>query len=115
MTSPIELKQCIDHCFECHRSILETVQYCLTLGGRHAQAAHIQLLQNCASICQTSAEFMIAVSPLHPDVCAAAAQVCTDCADECESFEDYQMERCAQACRRCAESCGRMSRRKVAA
>lgn len=116
MTSPIQLKQCTDHCLECHRSCLETVQYCLAEGGRHAEAGPLQLLQNCASLCETSAQFMIASSPLHTDVCAANAEVCRTCAEECETFSgDLKMEQCAEVCRRCAESCERMSQRKVAA
>ena len=76
---------------------------------RHAEAAHIRLLLDCAEICQTSANFMLRGSDLHARVCAVCAEVCERCAQDCETFEEDFMQACAQECRRCAESCRRMA------
>ncbi len=54
-----EVRQCIDNCVDCHNICTETANHCLTLGGAHADAAHIRLLLDCAEICQTSADFML--------------------------------------------------------
>src|SRR5262245_51407097 len=100
-----DMETCIEHCTECHRICLETMQYCLSLGGEHAAAAHIGLLIDCAQICQTSADFMIRGSRLHQETCAACAEICAHCADACAALgaEDEQMQECAEICSQCAE------------
>jgi hypothetical protein len=86
------------------------VTYCLQKGGRHAEPAHIRLLQDCAEICQTSANFMLRGSELHTRTCGVCAKVCERCAAECARMsDDTQMKTCADMCRRCAESCQQMS------
>jgi hypothetical protein len=104
------MEQCIQNCLDCHRICLETIAYCLQQGGKHAEAAHIRLLQDCAQICATSADFMIRGSDLHTLTCAACAQICARCATACEQMgNDAQMKACAEVCRRCAESCRQMA------
>lgn len=104
-----KMKECIDRCLECYRVCLETIHYCFEKGGEHAEATHIELLRNCATICETSAEFLISGSALHADTCQVCATVCQKCADNCAKFEgDREMQRCVDACRRCAESCTQM-------
>ena len=105
-----EMQQCIQECLNCHSVCLQTVPYCLQMGGEHAAAPHITLPLDCAEICQTSANFMLRGSELHPRTCGVCAEVCQRCAEECERFgDDAQMKTCADACRRCAESCRRMA------
>lgn len=106
-----EMQHCIDECLACHRVCLETVTHCLQMGGRHAEAAHIRLLLDCAEICQTSANFMLRGSDLHGRTCGVCAEVCTRCAEDCERFgDDAQMLACAETCRRCAALCHEMAR-----
>lgn len=101
-----EMQRCIDDCTECHRVCVETVAHCLRTGGRHAEADHVRLLEDCAEICQTSADFMLCGSELCGRTCATCAEVCQRCADDCARFgDDEQMKRCVEVCRRCAESC----------
>jgi len=105
-----DMQQCIQNCQDCHDICLETVAYCLTKGGKHAEAAHIRLLLDCAEICQTSANFMVRGSSLHPQTCGVCAEVCERCAEDCERFgDDATMRECADMCRRCAESCRKMA------
>ena len=109
-TMSAEMQRCIQECTNCHGVCLETVAHCLQMGGKHAEAAHIRLLQDCAEICQTSANFMLRGSELHGRVCAVCAEVCERCAEDCERFgDDQQMQACAQACRSCAEACRQMA------
>jgi hypothetical protein len=104
------MQECIDNCSNCHAACLETVIYCLQKGGHHAEESHVRLLLDCAEICQTSANFMLRASDLHPRTCGVCAEVCERCAAECERLgDDAQMKACAQACRICADSCRRMS------
>jgi hypothetical protein len=113
---PHEIANCIGNCQECHEICLRTVSHCLQKGGRHAEASHIRLLLDCAEICQTSANFMIRLSELHPVTCGACAEVCRRCAEDCERMADGDavMGRCAEICRRCAESCSRMAEHAMA-
>jgi len=105
------MEDCIENCNECHRICLETMEYCLRMGGKHADAARIGLLADCAQICQTSADFMIRGSALHQQICAACAEVCSRCADDCTalSADDEQMQECAELCVVCEESCAEMA------
>lgn len=102
--------QCIENCLECYGICLAAITYCLEKGGEHAEAKHVRLLLDCAEICQTSANFMIRGSALHPITCGACAEICARCAEDCERMtDDEQMRKCAEACRRCAESCRQMA------
>ena len=110
MARPSEIDACIEHCTRCHAICVETIAHCLAVGGRHAAPAHIRLLEDCAQICATSADFMLRGSDLHSHTCGACAEICARCAEECERMADDDMMReCAEACRACAESCRRMS------
>ena len=105
-----EMQQCIQNCQQCHSTCLETISYCLEKGGKHAETGHIRLLMSCAEICQTSADFMLIGSDLHPRVCGVCADVCEQCAASCGNFgDDKQMQACADICRRCAQTCRKMS------
>ncbi len=106
----MDMQRCIDDCLACFRACTETIQHCLQKGGRHAEAAHIRLLQDCADVCELSAELMMRRSELHARTCAVCAEACQRCAEGCERLaDDDHMRRCAQICRRCAESCRHMS------
>ena len=102
------IDECIDRCIECHKVCLhEAMQHCLEVGGDHVAPEHFRLMITCAQMCQISADFMLAGSMLHMQVCGVCAQVCEQCALSCRQLDD--MEMCAQACERCAESCRKMS------
>ena len=106
-----DMRECITNCQQCAAICLETMSHCLALGGKHAQAMHINLLLDCPEICRTSAGFMLRGSELHPRTCGVCAEVCRACAESCDQLAggDELMKRCAEMCRRCADSCERMS------
>lgn len=105
-----DMQQCIGECLNCHSICLQTVTYCLGMGGKHAEAQHLGLLLDCAEICQTSANFMLRGSQFHARTCGVCAEVCDACAESCEAWgDDAQMKACAEECRRCAESCKHMA------
>jgi hypothetical protein len=106
-----EMRECIRECTNCHDVCLSLIGHCLEKGGEHAQPDHVGLLQDCAQICQTSADFMLRGSQYHHQTCGVCAEVCDACAADCERIggDDAEMRRCAEACRRCAESCRRMA------
>lgn len=105
------MNDCIDNCGHCHATCLETINYCLGQGGKHADPKHIAMMAACVDICATSADTMLRGATVHAAVCGACAEVCRQCAMSCEAFgDDADMKRCAEACRRCAESCAAMAR-----
>ena len=106
--SPV-VQKCIQECQDCHAICVETVAYCLTVGGAHAQPHHIAVLLDCAEICHESEDSMRRDSAVTKTLCAACADVCDACATECERFTgDAQMKACADRCRSCAEACRQM-------
>ena len=105
-----EMLHCIEVCSDCHKACLQTVPYCLQMGGHHAEPNHIRLMMDCAEICQTSANFMLRGSPFHPLTCGACAEVCRACAELCRSLgdDDEHMSHCAEVCDHCADHCEAM-------
>lgn len=105
-----DLQPCIENCTQCHQICLRQVSRCLGKSGDHARPEHIRLLRDCAEICQTSANFMLRYSPLHPLTCGVCAEICEQCAQECSNMSDGDfMQECIEMCRRCAASCKEMS------
>jgi len=90
---------------------METLDHCLQMGGRHAEAGHIRKLMDCAEICNSAASFMLRGSDEHAKTCAVCAEICIHCAESCERIagDDATMKKCAEMCRRCATSCERMA------
>lgn len=105
-----EVRRCIDECVRCHEVCSSTIPYCLEQGGPYAAVEHITLMLDCASICQTSADFMLRGSDEHARLCAVCATICQRCAEDCDRFAgDDVMQACAVSCRQCADSCEHMA------
>ncbi|MDQ1081310.1 four-helix bundle copper-binding protein [Pseudoroseomonas cervicalis] len=104
-----EMRACIDNCLACYATCLSSLSgHCLEMGGRHTAPEHVRLMLACAEICRTSAHFMLLGTSHHRHTCAECAEICTECAAECEALGG--MEECVTACRRCAESCTAMAK-----
>lgn len=105
---PAHMQRCIEHCLECRRVCYEmAMTHCLREGGPHVEQGHLSLMMNCATMCQTTADFMLSESPLHAEVCRVCADVCAACAQSCARLSD--MQACEEACRRCETSCSEMA------
>jgi len=95
---------------DCESICLRTIQYCQQIGGAHADAAHLQILQDCADICETTAKFASRSSAQQGSVTSACADICELCAVSCEKFSgDAQMKACANQCYLCAAACQQSS------
>jgi hypothetical protein len=105
-----ETLECIKDSLDCYQSCTQTIIRCLEMGGIHAEKEHLNLLMDCAKICNTNADFMLRNSNYHPQTCGVTADICDECADTCDRFEEDFMKECARSCRRCAESCREMAR-----
>ena len=102
------MRACIEECLHCYQVCLgSAMHHCLEMGGRHTEPPHFRLMMACAEICRTAAHFMLLGSKHHKHVSAECAEICEQCATDCERLGD--MEECVAACRECAESCKRMA------
>ena len=100
------MKQCIELCQQCYQVCSELLSSGL---GRSTISSHevtLRLLQDCAEICQVSANFMLRSSEFHTQTCGVCAAICLRCAEACEeNSADSRLQHCADVCRQCAESC----------
>lgn len=106
-----ELRACIENCLNCHSICQETLTHCLMIGGRHAAFDHQRILADCTQACITCADFMLRLSPSHPQYCGICAEICKACAESCVRLDpdDETMRDCAEQCRRCEMSCRSMA------
>ena len=103
------VRHCIDECVRCHEVCLSTIPYCLEQGGEHASEANVTLLQDCATVCRTSADFMLRGSDEYGRMCAVAAAIAQRCAEDCDQFDDEVMRACGESCRAAADVCEQMA------
>lgn len=103
----VEMQQAAQDCMACHEACMQTVQQCQQAGGKHGEAMHIQMMQDCAELCQVTAHFLQHGSPVATAVCNATAQVTQRCAMECEQMGDTD---CANACNNASSSTGQIAK-----
>ena len=101
---------CIDRCEQCSRSCSFALEHSRKRGGALGTDGHLQMLQDCAQVCQVSADFLRRASPVLGQTCETCAIVCEHCAHDCQRLiaaigGDAVLESCAEACRMCAASC----------
>jgi hypothetical protein len=105
-----EMKECLENCMNCYESCSEAVARAVELGGRHAAAAQITLLMDCAEICLIHANYLRRASPRQSRLAAVCVDVCGQCAAECRTMAvDNIFKQCAAVCERCMNSCERMA------
>jgi hypothetical protein len=103
-----EMQKCVDLCLDCYKTCLGmAMNHCLETGGEHVAPPHFRLMMACAEMCRTSAHFMLISSPHHKHTCRECAEICTECAKDCERLDG--MQDCVAACRACAKSCSAMA------
>ena len=109
MANGAEVRECLEDSFDCLQTCTETMIKCLAMGGKYARPEHVNLLLDCARICNTNADFILRNSIYFPQICGMTADICDECADNCDRFDDDFMRECANVCRHCAESCREMA------
>ena len=105
--SQVEMQQAAQDCMNCYTVCTQTAQQDQQAGGEHGQPSHVQMLQDCAELCQATAHFLQHGSPVAVAVCAATAQVTQHCAFECEQMGDND---CANACNNANSSVGQIAK-----
>jgi hypothetical protein len=68
------------------------------------------MLNDCAELCQATANSMLRESSLHTILCRACADGCERCARECLSHVvGERIKLCSATCKDCAASCRMMA------
>ena len=104
MSQSKPVQECMTACLDCRRECFAmAMTHCLREGGKHVEQEHLALMFNCASLCQTTADFLSAESSLHSELCRVCATVCGACAQSCAQLDG--MEPCEHTCRECEKAC----------
>lgn len=101
----VSLQQCIDACLSCQRACIMTLTALRDMGGAHIDPLRVRSLLDCADACQVAATFLMRGSHRQIEVCAVAARICRDAADQCDGTNVEQLRKCVDACRTCEASC----------
>lgn len=103
-----DVSDCIDAALACHKTCLGmAMTHCLETGGEHTTPQHFRMMIDCATVCATTADFMLHKSQFHQQMCRMCAVVCEACAEDCERVGG--MEDCVKACWDCAKKCQKMA------
>ncbi len=82
-----------------------TLTFLRDMGGAHIDPVRVRSLLDCADVCQVAATFMMRGSHRHIEMCAVAARICRDCAEQCDGTNVEQLRKCVEACRACEANC----------
>jgi hypothetical protein len=105
-TATRAMKDAIMSTQDCAAICVQTVQYCLEVGGDHARATHVRHLQDCADICAVATMVLLRGSPHNAELATTCANACDLCAASCQRFAgDAQLKACANQCLLCAAAC----------
>lgn len=106
----MSMDDCVTLCVASHRSCLTSARHVLEQPQLHAAAQLVALLQDCAELCQTTANSMLRGAPTHTLLCGACADLCAACAQACDAYKnDAVLTRCAATCRDCGAACRHMA------
>ena len=104
------MDDCVALCIASHRSCLTSARHVMGQPQLRAPAQLVALLQDCAELCQTTANSMLRGAPTHTLLCRACADLCEACAQACDAFKnDAVLTRCAATCRERGAACRRMA------
>lgn len=99
------LQNCIDACLKCIQACFECFNSCLNEPDMKERKYCINMLIECAMICQTTAAEMSMSGNFIKEQCKLCAAACNKCSEECNKFKDAYCIQCAEICRDCAEEC----------
>ncbi|WP_377369060.1 four-helix bundle copper-binding protein [Phenylobacterium ferrooxidans] len=106
----MSMDDCVTLCVASHRSCLTSARHVLEQPQLNAPAELVALLQDCAELCQTTANSMVRGAPTHTLLCGACADLCAACAQACDAYKnDTVLTLCAVTCRDCGAACGHMA------
>lgn len=106
----VRINDCVRDCLECSCTCGEMIGYCLERGVPYADQDFVQLLMDCAEICQLNTNLLIRGSHRYLITSRACAEICKQCVDMCDQLiADEKLRRCKNILSRCVDSCQRLS------
>jgi len=106
----MSMDDCVTLCIASHRRCLTSARHVLEQPQLHAAAQLVALLQDCAELCQTTANSMLRGAATHTLLCNACADLCAACAQACDAYKnDTVLTQCAATCRDCGAACRHMA------
>lgn len=103
-----KLRAAIDAALECGSTCASCSDACLHGDDAAMMTRCIDLDNQCAAICFTTANILSRPGPngdSWEDIVKACIAVCRECADECGSHDHDHCKICAESCRKCADAC----------
>lgn len=99
-------KKLLDALHACAIECSHCATACLDESDVQMLARCIRLDVDCAELCRLVSGFLARGSEHANHLLAECAELCEDCASECDTHSHMDhCARCAQACRECAEAC----------
>lgn len=100
------LSNCAIACENCASSCLEEENV-------NMLARCIKLDHDCTEICNLAINYLVRSSENTNSIIELCANICAQCAEECEKHDHDHCTECAEACRNCEESCREFLNAKV--
>lgn len=94
----VSLQNCIAACEYCAHA-------CLDEENLSSMIQCIKTDRDCADICATTVRLLIRDSSQKMAMVELCAEICGQCAEECENHDHDHCKQCAKACRKCEEEC----------
>ena len=95
----------IEACNSCAVACNACAVSCLQEADVKMMARCIALDMDCAQLCAVAAAMMARDSDHAGAICAACADVCQVCGDECVKHDTEDCRQCARASHACADAC----------
>lgn len=96
---------CKTECSTCKKVCEKTLKHCTELGGEHAQAEHIKILNDCITACSDAEMAMGKKDTDEKFKCNMCMEACKKCADYCDTMKDDKVMRdCAKECKMCIKA-----------
>lgn len=92
------IQKCAAHCEHMTKIMLYTPDI-------HLRTTQIELLRDCADICEATAKYIARNSVFSKSLAKKCARICEICGKHCLQFSDEASQICARICLHCAEEC----------
>lgn len=100
---------CIDWCGKCVQICYECFNACLSEPDLNARKDCVNILIECAVVCQASIAVMSINGIFSKEQCELCEKLCRKCAETCAMFKDPHCKKCADICMMCAEACANIT------
>ena len=98
----MENKKIIDELYLCAEQCTNCYDACLIEEDKNVLQRCMMLDQDCAEICRLTGQLLERNSESADKFLNLCAEICLDCASECDKHKYEHCQRCAVVCRQCS-------------